>query len=213
MNITIISVCSHPEHATMLVNSAKKHGWDLHLLVRDWKGFGTKLIGTYEYLKEHPEIDRFVFSDAFDVCVMGTPEEFEMKRFAHGFDRYAIIASAEKGLWPPAMEIFRGEYPTHSHGFNFINSGLYYADSAKFIEIFDACAPEYHTDDQEWLNTQWISGNRIQIDHEQVLFNSHSHISDGEYGYENGRIQILGNQSVFVHKNGRTLDPKLDELI
>jgi hypothetical protein len=51
------------------------------------------------------------------------------------------------------------------------------------------------------------------LDREQKLFNSHSFIRDGEYGYENGRIQVNGHEACFVHKNGRTIDEKLDHLV
>ncbi len=92
-NIKLITVTSHPEHATTLIQSAKLHGWDLSVIQVEWKGYGTKLVATYEYLKQHPELNRFVFCDAFDVVVMGGPEEFEKKCTAG----QTFVCSAEKG--------------------------------------------------------------------------------------------------------------------
>jgi hypothetical protein len=59
--IKLITVTSHPEHATVLIESAKRHGWDIEVVHAEWKGFGTKLIETYNYLKSHPEVERVCF--------------------------------------------------------------------------------------------------------------------------------------------------------
>lgn len=63
------------------------------------------------------------------------------------------------------------------------------------------------------MNMCYILEHDVHYDYEQMFFNSHSFIDEGEYGYDNGRIQILGNEPVFVHSNGKTEDPRLDELI
>lgn len=205
----LLTVTNRPEHATKLVQTATKHGWDITVIEREWLGFGTKLIGVYEYLKQHPEVDRFVFADAFDVVVFGSPEEFEGK-FPVGID---MLVSAEKGLWPPTLHPFIGRYSTYKHGFNYPNSGLYYAESWMFKLIFETYPPFKEIDDQYWLNICSLFEKRIECDFEQKLFNSHSFIAEGEYTYENGRVQIMGNEPVFVHSNGKTKDEKLDELV
>lgn len=208
--IKLITVTNHPEHAQTLIRSATKHGWDLEVINCEWKGFGTKLIATYEYLKAHPEVERFVFADAFDVVVFGTPEEFIKKNDAPT----SIFLSAEKGLWPPILHPFSNRYSKKEHGFNYINSGLYYSPVENFFSIFEGNAPSYETDDQYWMNMVYLFGQYGMIlDRPQVLFNSHSFISEGEYTYNNGRVQIMGNEPIFVHSNGKTIDPKLNEII
>lgn len=207
--MNIITVCSHPEHTTSLVQSATKRGWNVHLIQVEWKGFGTKLIATYEYLKAHPEVTEFVFCDAYDVIVLGTPDEF-----ANKVGDAKMIVSAERGLWPPILQPFKSKYPLFLHGFNYINSGCYCAKSAYFISLCEKYMPFYEIDDQYWMNMYWLlDRDAFKVDYYQAIFNSHSHMTEGEYGYDNGRVQILGNQSVFVHKNGRTIDEKLDEFI
>jgi hypothetical protein len=217
MSIKLITVCSHPEHAGVLIRSAEKNVWDLVVIeVNPWKGFGTKLIETYNYLKANPEVDRFVFVDAFDVLILGTPDEFETKL---GILSDKFVCSAERGLWPPVLHPYRAKYFSHTHGFNYINSGCYYCPSDRFIGIMEKYPIPYDYDDQLWLNLAWLLLDKnhfeapLFIDCSQQLFNSHSFISEGEYGYENGRVQILGNEPVFVHSNGRTVDTQLDELI
>lgn len=219
MNIKLITVCSHPEHAGLLIRSAEKFGWDLTVIQCEWKGFGTKLVATYEYLKEHPEIERFVFCDAFDVVVLGTPEEFENKmEVTGGFER--IRLSTEKGLWPPYLQPFKSRY-TGREPFKFVNSGLYYSTATMFIGIVDDYPVQYETDDQFWMNMVWLLRNPAYnelgisaiLDCSQSIFNSHSFIADEEYIYENGRVKIMGNTPCFVHSNGGTKDPKLDEML
>ena len=184
-----------------------KHGWSYHIIECEWKGFGTKLIETYNFLKGHPEIDRFVFCDAYDVVAMGGPDEFEKKIN----NTSNIILSAEKGLWPPLLHPFKIAYPKFDHGFNYINSGCYYAKSSSFIELVEEYPLSNDFDDQFWLNMCWLISEKEQftIDFNQKIFNSHSFIGDNEYGYENGRVQFKHNQPVFIHSNGRSVDEKL----
>ncbi|SRR6184192_996768 len=206
-NIKLITVTNRPDHATTLLRSAELHGWSTACIETEWRGFGTKLIETYNYLVSHTEVERFVFADAFDVVVMGTPEEFESK-----LPECRMLASAERGLWPPTMEIYRDKYRHTEQGFDFINSGLYYAQSDSFIEIMESEPPFYESDDQEWMNMRYLDGADIDIDNYQTVFNSHSHMHEGDYRY-NGRVEIMGNHPVFVHKNGRSEDHRLDELV
>ncbi len=207
--LKVITVTNSPQHAMPLIRSLVANKWDYVLIEAEWKGFGTKLIETYHYLKANPEVDRFIFADAFDVLALGGPEEFEEKLFA----RDNMIVSCERGCWPDS-ELAKFYEPTYEHGFNFVNSGLYYAPSDLFIKLFEISPPDYETDDQLWLTKMYLfESNDIARDCGQVLFNSHSFIRDGEYGYENGRLQILGEESVFAHKNGRSVDEKLDNLM
>ena len=82
------------------------------------------------------------------------------------------------------------------------------------MDLVDGYNIPYDYDDQYFFTGLYLSYTfPMVLDFGQLLFNSHSFIREGEYGYENGRVQILGNQSVFSHKNGKTVDPKLDELV
>lgn len=212
MSIPIITVSSHPDLANGLLNSAHSKGWETHLIRVDWKGFGTKLLATYNFLLENPLVEHFVFADAHDVIVLGTPEEFESK-----LPNDDMLLSAEKGLWPPPLHPFKSKYFQHEHGFNYINSGLYYSKSSAFITLIEEFRPFYEIDDQMWLNLAWMLTDNVVmgIDCKQRLFNSHSFIADGEYIYHHDtkRIEIMGNFPIFVHKNGRTIDEKLDNML
>lgn len=214
--LKVITVTNNIEATMPLINSLQKNGWDFVVIEFDvWQGFGTKLIETYNFLKLHPEVDEFIFCDAFDVICLCSPTEFKEKIYHnHG----QIFCSAEKGLWPPTLHPFRIDYPTYQHGFNYLNSGCYYSPSNIFISLMDDYMPSYDTDDQFWMNVLYLTqshdtGERIRVDHSQSIFNSHSFISDGEYTFNNGRVQVLGNEPIFIHGNGRTDMTKIHQLI
>ena len=213
MKIKVLTVSDNIPATKQLVYTLEHNGWDYQVLETPFRGFGTKLITTYNFLKSNPDVTEFIFVDAFDVVALGTPQEFETKKQEY-FGDAEIIVGTEKGCWP--IEDYRRFYePQHEHGFNFVNSGLYYAKSASFIRLMEASEVLYSTDDQQFFTEAYLFDEQsgIKLDTDQVLFNNHSFIAEGEYGYENGRIQILGNEPCFIHSNGRTADPKLDELI
>jgi len=214
--VKLITMSSHPELAKTLVDSANKQGWDIVVIESNpWRGFSTKLIETFNYLKSNPEIEQFIFCDAHDVIVLGTEEEFKMKMQANGFSDCEMLCSAERGLWPGVLEPKRPLYPKHSHRFDYLNSGLYYVKTKTFNHFLTAWMPEYSDDDQLYLSEWFLHSTKpkIELDNNQAIFNSHSFIDYGEYGYENNRIQILGNEPIFVHFNGRTIDPIFNERI
>jgi hypothetical protein len=171
-------------------------------------------------LKAHPEVERFVFADAHDVVVMGGEKEFEEK-----LGTSVALLSAERGLWPPYLNVLINEYSKYSHynGFYYPNSGLYFCKRDDFMSLFEKYPVDYSTDDQYWWNLVYLNewhheqlgdlAVNLDIDNTQSIFNSHSFIAEGEYTYNNGRVQIMGNEPVFVHSNGGTKDEKLDELI
>ncbi len=208
--LKVISVTNNAPATERLRKSLVKHGWNHHFIFCDWEGFGTKLIKTYEYLKQHTEVTEFIFCDAFDVVVLGGVSEFREK-----LPNVDILCSSERGCWPvPEWEKYY-PYPRHEHRFNYLNSGLYYAKSAAFIELFELTQPSYDTDDQKWFTEEYLFNelSGIVLDTDQVVFNSHSFIDEGEYGYNGGRVQIMGNEPIWVHSNGRTVDEKLEELL
>lgn len=204
-NIKVITVASdiHNEGLRKLGRSLALNDWDAHIIPVEWKGFGTKLIEVYNYLVSNPEIERFIFCDAYDVVALGTPEEFLMKLQINGWSDIPFLFSAEKGCWPnPELgKLYRNKF---DHGFNYLNSGLYYGQSNWFKKLIEANPIENSTDDQGYFTNIYLnSGDLILIDNDQTLFNSYSFIKEGEYTYHNDRLQVNGNQPIFVHGNGR----------
>lgn len=206
--LKVITVTNNIEATQPLIKSLENNGWDYQVIeVSEWRGFGTKLIETYNFLKEHPEVTEFIFCDAFDVLALGTPKEFEEK-----LDGYTgMIFSAEKGCWPD--DSLRNQYESHDHGFNFLNSGAYYSNSDWFINMIEHNMPSYSDDDQLYLTKFYLHASDALLDNKQEFFNSHSFIAEGEYTYRNNRVQVNGQEPIFIHFNGRTIDKEFNEKI
>lgn len=219
MGIKVLTVCHDLTQATMLTNSLTKHGWDWIGLQVPFQGFGTKLVTTYEYLKAHTEVTEFIFCDSFDVVVLSNEAEFRTT-VKHMNLECDLLLGMERGLWPPSLIPFRSQYQKTHWGFDYVNSGLYYAKSDVFIKLYEKYPPFVEVDDQLWLSLVYLfeayeeeSDFFIRTDNYQSVFNNHSHIREGEYEYSDGRIKINGYCPVWVHCNGKTVDEKLNEML
>ncbi len=225
MNIELITVFSDPIAIKPLMRSIERQNFPFTAIEVDWKGFGTKLLAVHDYLTNDVmgmALDGFFFCDANDVLVLGGIDEAVKKiRDNYGLDK--IVCSSERGCWPDG-QLEKYYEPHYDHGFNFLNSGLYYANREKYLKLFEKDPPAFSSDDQLWLTHKYLFGDYgIVLDNDQKVFNSHSFIRECEYKYieyrdeynrkSGGRIEILDNQPVFVHKNGRSVDEKLDNLI
>lgn len=210
--LKVITVTNNIERTQPLINSLDKFGWDTTVLVVDWKGFGTKLITTYEYLKANPDIDRFIFCDAHDVVVLGTPDEFESKLN----DKDKMLFNAERNVWPPPVKEFEHLYKTYEHGFNFLNSGVYYSPSKLFIDIMESAMPEFKSDDQWYFSMQYLFGRwGIELDNNCEVFQCYSFFKEDDFGYGNHRLDTLktGTEPIFIHANGGGGMPLIHELL
>lgn len=207
--ITVTNNVNHPG-LTRMINSAERFGWEIYVIETVWQGFGTKLIETYKFLLKNPDITSFVFVDAHDVVVLGSPEEFEENKYMFPF----TTVSCEKACWPNAD--LAGDYPSRDVGeWKYLNSGLYYSESYEFIKLFDSNPPKYHDDDQLWFTEMYLSGGHIIRDYNCNLFQSYSHIHDGDFEYTRDRLINLktGTTPIFVHGNGRTDMSLVDNLL
>lgn len=194
-----------------LIHSSQKQGWDIEILMTEqWLGFGTKLISVYDYLLKNKDVKEFIFVDAYDVIALGTPKEFEEKIQ----DRSKMLISVEKGCWPQSD--LADQYPKVDTDWKYINSGAYYSPSKLFIEMFDGNPPIYTDDDQLYLSLEWLNNPSIGLlDYDCKIFQSYSFIGEGEFGYNNGRLQNLktGSQPIFIHGNGKTCMKNVLDLI
>lgn len=208
----IITVASHLEEQGLdnLVMSAQKFGWDIEVIHTPWRGFGTKIIETYNYFKQNPDVKELIFVDAYDVLILSTPQEVEEKIQ----DRSKMLVSTEKGCWPDAS--LKYEYPETKHEWKYVNSGTYYAPREVFMQLFESNPPQYESDDQLWLSLMFL-GNRGKInpDYDCEVFQCYSFIAEDDFSYDNGRVRNLKTESTptFLHGNGKTNMDKVLELL
>jgi hypothetical protein len=210
MKLLTVATDLNREGLTNLINSAQKFGWDIEVIVSEWRGFGTKIIETYNYLKKNPDVTEFIFVDAYDVIVLSTPEEFKEKIV----DKDKMLISVEKNCWPDSLLSIL--YPPIFGNWKYINSGSYYSPSKLFIDIIEDNPPLYTDDDQLWFTNQFLDSpeNKL-LNYSCDIFQAYSFISDDDFGYDSNRLQNLktGSEPIFIHGNGKTDMTKVLELL
>jgi hypothetical protein len=193
-----------------LISSADKFGWNLEVIVTEWKGFGTKLIETYNHLQKNPHITEFIFVDAYDVIALSSPQEVLEKIK----DRTKMLISVEKNCWPNSE--LASQYPKTDSEWKYINSGSYYSPSKLFIDMIESYPPLYIDDDQLYLTNEFLNNPDDKVlDYDCEVFQAYSFIADDDFGYENKRLQNLKTKSqpVLIHSNGRTDNTKILDLL
>lgn len=202
--MVLITVASDVTQTERLQRSAEKHGYDLRILLVDWKGFGTKLLAVRQYLQSQPDITEFVFCDAYDVICMKPWEEMP--------ERINLCLSAERGCWPDAH--LREQYVVHDSetGYDFVNSGLYYAKSEYFIGLTgDVQAAD---DDQRFMTSVYLAG-KAALNFACDYFQSYSFIREGEYTYDEEQPfnNVTGTTACLWHSNGKTDTTLLEKYV
>ena len=61
MRIKVLTVSDNMDATIPLINSLNKNNWDYHVIDTPFRGFGTKLISVYKYLKSNPDIKELYF--------------------------------------------------------------------------------------------------------------------------------------------------------
>jgi len=199
----LITVASHLEEQGLdnLVMSAQKFGWDIEVICTEWKGFGTKLIETYNYFKQNPDVKELIFVDAYDVLILSTPQEVEEKIQ----DRTKMLVSVEKACYPDS--VLASEYPETRSEWKYVNSGTYYAPREVFMELFEKDKPEYATDDQRWMTKQFLENrDKINLDYDCGVFQCHSFVAEDDFAYHDKRVFNLKivSMPIIIHGNGRS---------
>lgn len=206
MNLKIITQTDHPNHPgfKQMKRSLEHFGYDYHVLNHPWKGFGTKIRGTRDYLSEIAgDYTHFVFVDAHDTFFLGPPDELTTKLFLF---RDHLTANAEKACWPDAnLEI---DCPRIESEWRFLNSGVYSCPVRLFCELLDAHPIAYHEDDQRWMTSLFLyqKPDHLRIDHNCVMFQSIAFQAPGDFRTANGRIfnRKTKTRPTVVHGNGGT---------
>jgi hypothetical protein len=217
MKVKLITVCTDPNNEALqiLKYSLEKYQWDFEILIApEWRGFGTKLITVQQYLV-NSDIDAFFFCDAYDCLALNTMHEAIISiEETYGLDK--MVFSAERGCWPiPEHNVHYK--PILDHGFNYLNSGLYYSPKDKFLSVMSKNPPQYADDDQLYFTTEYLFNDNkdIVLDQNCEVFQSYSFIEDDDYWYGNTYVRNLktGTMPCIFHGNGKSDMTKLYELI
>lgn len=192
--LKIISVCDDRSRAFNLERSLQKQGYDYEIIQAPWRGFGTKLNQTYDYLMQNENIERFIFLDGYDTFAMGKPSELNIVGDS--------LISTEINCWPDVERA--SEYPETKSQFKHANSGSYYMKSELFKSLMQNTNVGNSDDDQR-IMTDWVLTRNLQLDYEQDVFMSLCGITLNK-DYEVNSNRLLTKQftmPTFVHGNGK----------
>ena len=208
----LVTVASHLDVKGLenLISSAQKFGWDIEVILSEWKGFGTKLIEVANYFDNNPDVKELIFVDAYDVIALSTPQEVIEKIK----DRTKMLVSVEKGCWPDSSLAIH--YPEVDTDWKYINSGTYYAPRGAFMDMIEKNPPLYSSDDQLWLTIEFLhEPSKFVLDYGCEVFQCYSFIAEDDFEYKDGRVHNLKTNSkgVLFHGNGRTDMSKVLNLI
>jgi len=196
----VIVSLDNPNHAGWLKfeKSLKQHGWSYHPIVREWKGFGTKIIGLYEYLCS-TDIDDFIYLDAYDNYCIASPHEFKFKK-----KDLPMIVSSEKGCYPDTHKM--GMFPVVDHEWKFLNSGQIYGNKEHFINVYNTNPPRFEDDDQRWYTERFLAmPDKIGLDYCNI-FQSVAFEVEGDFTLTYNRLYNNKTHTfpMFIHGNGKT---------
>ena len=197
----VIVSLDNPNHPgwLKLEESLKRHGWDYHTIVKEWKGFGTKIIGLYEYLVNSYD-DDFIYLDAYDNYCIAPPDEFNYKhRGGTG-----LIISAEKGCYPDIQNM--GKFPSVPHEWKYLNSGQIYGRRDVFMNLFEQNPVQFEDDDQRWYTDRFLERrSSISLDYCNI-FQSVAFEVEGDFTLTYNRLYNNKTHTfpMFIHGNGKT---------
>lgn len=189
----VISVVDQRSRAHQLERSLNHFGWEYEIIQAPWRGFATKLLETFNYLKNNPDVKEFVFLDGYDTFVLGAPDDCILD-----YDSYI---SGEVNCWPDAH---RADLIKGVGKFKYPNSGSYYMKSDLFFKLMNKTVVKADMDDQR-IMTDWLLSDNLIIDtqrtHFQTLCGATNEI---DYILYKGKFVVdKGYKPIFIHGNGK----------
>ncbi len=214
MKVKYITTTSNPDYpgCKELVRSLNHFGYDAVIIQHPWRGFGDKVIKTYEYLKANPEVEFFVYTDAWDTFALAGMDEIISK--VDDWD--CLLFGPEKACYPhPELA---EKYPPCETQWKYLNGGNWLGSSKRFIEMVDRQGTVPEENDQVYFTRQFLENNvggYIKLDYECKVFQTIAFEHEGDFSYEDGRLinNATGQKPVFLHANGRTPFAHIYELL
>lgn len=204
MRIKVLTVATQEtEGLKSLRKSALNQGMDLTVLGlgETWKGFGMKVILTYEYLKALQGYTHFIFVDAYDTIFLHPITDYEG----------GIIFSCEKHKWPDAD----APYPESDKVWPYLNSGSYIAPIKEYLKLIEAFPINYADDDQRYFTNLYLNGNSIQLDTSCKIFQSYAFNTPEDFTLTHNSLinNITKTEPAVIHFNGKCSEAKIYAMI
>lgn len=204
MRLKVITVATQENYGLkMLRRSLDLAGMDYTVLGigESWRGFGTKVILTRQYLRTLEGYTHFIFVDAYDTLFLKPITDYEG----------GIIFSSEKNCWPD----YNAPYPESKAIFRYLNSGCYIAPIDEYLALTDQFPIDYSDDDQRYFTNIYLKSGKIKLDTDCRLFQSYAFTDHNDLTLYHNKIINNHSQSepAAIHFNGKCLDPKVYSMI
>jgi len=203
MKLKVITFTNQPDHSGLvqLKKSMDAHKLDYHIITGKWKGYGTKIIELYNYLKTIEGYTHFLFTDAHDTFFLS-----DALPYVEG-----IVLSGEKNCWPDVslqeeIKICALYYKHEQSRWIYPNSGGIIGEISVFMSLFEQSTPAFTDDDQRWWTRRFLEESRVSIDYQCRIFQSIAFVSPDEFTIEGNTLKnnITNTLPTVIHGNGRT---------
>lgn len=186
-----------------LKQSLEHWGWDYHFIEHPWVGLADRIYKLADYLREK-NITYFVFGDAYDVLMLGTPEQFIKQNPLYNVTK--LLYMGEKGCYP--VWDYMDKYPKVYSPWCYVNGGCFAGYTRIFLNILDQNPIPANLNDQQWATENFLfrNQNRIQIDYNCEVFQSIAFEDKEDFALRQGRLINLVTVSapIILHGNGQT---------
>jgi len=210
-----ITVGTDRKKCVQLNSSAMNHNvYPKNLGVNvDWKGTdmsslggGMKINLLRDYIKDLPDHDVILFTDAYDVMYDRDLETIT-RRFI-GFKTKSLF-SAETSCWPD--ESLKDEYPESETPYRFLNSGTFITEVGQLKSLLQDPIEDYE-DDQLYYTRKFLSNEfDMKLDYEGYIFQTNEpQVQVQNESIYNPRTRVF---SCIYHGNGGNVEKnKFDSL-
>jgi len=223
MKIKFITTASDPNNPgwQTLEHSLHKHGWDYQLIVGEWRGYASKLLDLYDYLKSgaEDETDLIMYSDSYDSIMLARPEEV-LEKWVNTTDTHLILEGgwieknilwyAERACWPYGE--WTHLYPDSPTPYKHLNGGGFIATPQQIINLIEInpVVPSAEFNDQAHNAKIFLTKNHIaniQLDYYCEIFQCMAHAGESDFSVVDGRLvnNITGTKPCAAHWNGHSI--------
>lgn len=214
MNIRFLTMADNLNHGGLrqLARSLHHFGWDFKVIHAEYQRFGSKQVAFYNYLKNNSEVTHAIIADAYDVFVLGTPEEFKRKLF----NADGVVFNAERACWPYAEWAER--YPVVPGPWKYLNGGVAFINANTYIKMFEENPITHMDNDQVNLADIYLrkaSQYNFDLDTGCEIFQSIAFEDPTDFTYIDGRLvnNYHNTLPLVIHGNGKTSMEHIYKLI
>ncbi len=216
MHCKLLTTTSDIKKCAQLKRSLDFFKWDYHFIEHEWRGFGDKILKTYEYLKANPDITHFFYSDAWDTFALGTMDEALSKIP----NKEIILQSAERACYPHGEKAVL--YPASDSPWKYINGGGWFASSKLWCEMIERCPLDHTTVDQVYFTDRFLEGTHgMQLDYSCTIFQTIAFCPESDFEIENNNDlpftfihnTVTNSYPILIHGNGHTPMPHIYKLL